>query len=357
MDEFKILTINPGSTSTKIGVFTNEEIIFEETLRHSNEELEQFDDIYSQLDFRKNIIESFLEKKNVDLNDFSAIVGRGGLVKPMTSGTYEIEAELINDLKNGVGGSHASNLGGVLANSIASEFGLKSFIVDPVVVDELDDVARITGIKDVFRQSKFHALNQKAVAKRYADECSKKYEELNLIVVHLGGGISVGAHRCGRVVDVTNAIGGEGPFTPERCGFVPAADIIEMCFSGKYEKSDMKKFIAGNGGLTSLVETNDVREILAKLDSGNPEIDLVYDAFIYNVAKEVGSMATVLDGRVDRIILTGGIAYSDRVTADIVKKIGFISDVTVYPGEDELLALCQGALRVLRKKEEVKVYC
>jgi len=354
MENYKILTINPGSTSTKIGIFENENLLLEQTLRHSTEELEIFENIYSQLQFREQLIENFLKNENIDLSEFSAIVGRGGLVKPMISGTYEINEELIQDLKNAIGGSHASNLGGILAKEIAKKHNLKSFIVDPVVVDEMDEVARITGIKNVFRKSKFHALNQKAVAKRFAKEINRNYEELNLIVVHLGGGISVGAHRKGRVIDVTNAIGGEGPFTPERCGQIPADEIIEMCYSGNYQKSDMKKLISGTGGITSLLGTNDVREILKNLE--NPETKLIYDAFIYQIAKEIGAMATTLNGDIDQIILTGGIAYSEVVTGDIIEKIKFISEITIYPGEDELLALCQGALRILNNYEKVKIY-
>ncbi|MBO4591931.1 MAG: butyrate kinase [Eubacterium sp.] len=351
----KSLIINPGSTSTKLGIFEDETLVSEETLRHSTEEISQFEKIVDQMDFRKNLILNFLKESGQDIKSFNVIVGRGGLLKPIPSGTYAVTDALVEDLKNAVGGEHASNLGGILAKSIADEIGVPSYIVDPVVVDELDDVARISGVPELPRVSIFHALNQKAVAKRYAKETGKKYEDLNLIVVHMGGGVSVGAHRDGKVVDVFNALSGDGAFSPERAGAVPPGALVEMCFSGKYTQAEIKKKLIGNGGFNAYLGTNDARDVL-KMKADDSKAELVYDAFIYQVCKDIGAQATVLKGKVDQIIITGGISYSDVVTNDIKDRVGFIAPITIYPGEDELLALVQGALRVMNKEEEAMVY-
>lgn len=351
----KSLIINPGSTSTKLGVFEDEKLIFEETLRHTTEEIAQFEKIVDQVQFRKDLILDFLNKKDVDIKSFDVIVGRGGLLKPIPSGTYTVTEALVKDLENAVGGEHASNLGGILAKGIADEIGVPSYIVDPVVVDELDDVARISGVPELPRVSVFHALNQKAVAKRYAKEVGKNYEDLNLIVVHMGGGVSVGAHTGGRVVDVFNALSGEGAFSPERAGGVPPAALVDMCFSGKYTQAEMKKKLIGNGGYNALLGTNDAREVYAR-SLEDPEAKLVFDAFTYQVSKDIGAQAAVLKGKVDQIILTGGIAYGEQVTSDIRDRVSFIAPVTVYPGEDELLALAEGALRVMNNEEAAKEY-
>ncbi|MCR5543632.1 MAG: butyrate kinase [Eubacterium sp.] len=351
----KSLIINPGSTSTKLGVFEDENLIFEETLRHTTEEISRFEKIVDQVDFRKEMILNFLKDKDVDINSFDVIVGRGGLLKPIPSGTYSVTDNLIRDLRNAVGGEHASNLGGILAKGIADEIGVPSYIVDPVVVDELDDVARVSGVPELPRTSVFHALNQKAVAKRYAKEAGKKYEDLNLIVVHMGGGVSVGAHTGGRIVDVFNALSGEGAFSPERAGGVPPAALVEMCFSGKYTKDEVKKKLIGNGGFNALLGTNNAQEVY-KRSLTEEKAKLVFDAFVYQVSKDIGAQAAVLKGKVDQIILTGGIAHGGQVTNDIKERVSFIAPVTVYPGEDELLALAQGALRVMNGEEEAKQY-
>ncbi len=351
----KSLIINPGSTSTKLGVFEDENLIFEETLRHTTEEISRFEKIVDQVDFRKEMILNFLKDKDVDINSFDVIVGRGGLLKPIPSGTYSVTDNLIRDLRNAVGGEHASNLGGILAKGIADEIGVPSYIVDPVVVDELDDVARVSGVPELPRTSVFHALNQKAVAKRYAKEAGKKYEDLNLIVVHMGGGVSVGAHTGGRIVDVFNALSGEGAFSPERAGGVPPAALVEMCFSGKYTKDEVKKKLIGNGGFNALLGTNNAQEVY-KRSLTEEKAKLVFDAFVYQVSKDIGAQAAVLKGKVDQIILTGGIAHGEQVTNDIKERVSFIAPVTVYPGEDELLALAQGALRVMNGEEEAKQY-
>ena len=353
---YKLLIINPGSTSTKIGVYENEKEIFVETLRHSSDEIAKYDSIFEQKEFRKSVIMSVLKENNFDVNTLDAVVGRGGMLKPIPGGTYEVNEALLNDLKVGVQGEHASNLGGILANEIAKEVGGRAFIVDPVVVDELEPVARISGVPELPRKSKFHALNQKAVAKRFGKESKIGYENLNLIVVHMGGGVSVGAHKNSKVIDVNNALDGDGPFSPERSGAVPVGDLIKMCFSGEYTQEEVYKKIVGKGGYVAYLNTNDARDVLREKAEGNKFAELIYNAFIYQVAKSIGEMATVLKGKVDSIILTGGIAYSPIVVSDIKERVEWISNVAVYPGEDELLALAQGAIRVLNEEEEVKVY-
>ena len=328
---YKLLIINPGSTSTKIGVYEDEKEILEETLRHSAEEIGKYATIFDQLSFRKDVILNVLKEKNFDIKELSAVVGRGGMLKPIPGGTYEVNDALIADLKEGVQGQHASNLGGILANEIAKEVGVRAFIVDPVVVDELDEGARLSGIPELPRKSKFHPLNQKAVARRFGKEIGKGYENLNLIVAHMGGGVSVGAHKLGKVVDVNNAFDGDGPFSPERAGGVPAGDLIKMCFSGKYTEKEVFSKLVGKGGMVAYLNTNDARDVINAASEGNKEAKLVYDAFIYQVAKSIGEMATVLEGNVDKIILTGGIAYSEKVVNDITKKVSFISEVKAYP--------------------------
>lgn len=353
---YKLLIINPGSTSTKIGVYEGEKEVLEETLRHSAEEILKYDTIFDQLDFRKEVILKVLKEKGIDINELDAVVGRGGMLKPIEGGTYEVNEAMVEDLKIGVQGPHASNLGGILSNEIAKEIGKRAFIVDPVVVDEMEDVARLSGVPELPRKSKFHALNQKAVAKRYAKEHNTSYEDVNLIVVHMGGGVSVGAHRKGRVIDVNNALDGDGPFSPERAGGVPSGELLEMCFSGKYSKEEVYKKLVGKGGFVAYANTNDARDLIKLSQEGDEKGSLIFNAFIYQIAKEIGSMAVVLDGEVNAIVLTGGIAYSDYVTNAINKKVKWIAPMVVYGGEDELLALAQGAIRVLDGVEEAKIY-
>jgi len=352
----KSLIINPGSTSTKIGVFEDETLLFEETLRHSTEEIAKYATIFDQKDFRKDIIVDLLKEKDFDINSLDMVVGRGGMLKPIPGGTYEVTDAVVEDLKVGVSGQHASNLGGILAKEIGDQIGKPSYIVDPVVVDELCDVARVSGVPELPRTSIFHALNQKAVAKRYAKEVGKPYESLRLIVVHMGGGVSVGAHENGNVIDVFNALDGDGAFSPERAGAVPAGALIKMCFSGKYSQAEVYKKIVGNGGFNALLGTNDVREVNKMVDEGNKDAKLYRDAFVFQVAKDIGSMGAVLKGKVDQIILTGGIAYNKVVTDELEERCGFIAPVTVYPGEDELLALVQGGMRVLKGEEKAQQY-
>ena len=353
---YKLLIINPGSTSTKIGVYSDEKEVLVETLRHTSDEIAKYDSIFEQKGFRKEVIMNVLKENNIDLNSLDAIVGRGGMLRPIPGGTYEVTDKLLEDLKVGVSGQHASNLGGILASEIANEVGIRSFIVDPVVVDELQDVARISGIPELPRRSIFHALNQKAVAKRYAKENGSKYDDLNLVVVHMGGGVSVAAHRGGLVVDVNNTLDGDGPFSPERSGSVPVGDLVKLCFSGKYTQSEIYSKIVGKGGYVAYLNTNDARDVLKAREEGNEYASLIFDAFIYQICKAIGEMSTVLNGKVNQIILTGGIAYSPIVVNAIKEKVQWISDLTIYPGEDELLALAQGAIRVLNGEEEAREY-
>ena len=352
----KTLVINPGSTSTKVGVFEDETLLFEETLRHPTEEIAKYASVIDQKDFRKEIILDFLKEKDCDPKSLDVIVGRGGLLKPIPGGTYTVSDALLADLVKGVQGQHASNLGGILAREIGDKLGVPSYIVDPVVVDELTDKARLSGMPELPRRSIFHALNQKAVARRYAKEHGTRYEDLNLIVIHMGGGVSVGAHDHGKVVDVNNILDGEGCFSPERSGTVPVGDLVKMCFSGKYTQQEIYKKICGNGGFNAYLHTNDARVVEKMVKEGDEYAKLVEDAFYYQIAKDAGAMAAVLEGKVDAIILTGGIAYNPYTREILEKKIGFIAPITVYPGEDELLALAQGALRVMHGEEQPQEY-
>ncbi|MGL5055067.1 MAG: butyrate kinase [Fusobacteriaceae bacterium] len=352
----KILSINPGSTSTKISVFEDEKQIMEKVLRHSNAELEKYEDIYSQKSFRKEVILEALKEADITVESLEIVVGRGGLLKPIEGGTYLVTDNMLKDLKKGVLGEHASNLGGAIAKEIADTIGKKAYIVDPVVVDELEEIARVSGFAEIERISIFHALNQKAVARRYCKENSVKYEEKNIVVAHLGGGISVGIHKEGRVIDVNNALDGDGPFSPERSGGVPVGQLVKMCFSGEYTADFIKKRIKGNGGIVGYLNTNDVRDVVKMIEEGNEKAKLILDAMCYQVAKEIGAVSTVVAGKVDAIILTGGISYSKLVVDKISDSVRFIAPVIVYPGEDEMSALAFGGLRVARGEEVAKIY-
>ena len=297
-----------------------------------------------------------LNSQGINLTKLSAVVGRGGLLKPIEGGTYEVTDNMIKDLKVGVLGEHASNLGGILAYEIASKLNIPSYIVDPVVVDEMHEIARISGMPKLKRISIFHALNQKAVARRAAEEMGKPYEDLNFIIAHIGGGVSVGAHKKGKVVDVNNALDGDGPFSPERSGGVPIGDLVKLCYSGEYTHADIKKMIKGKGGLVAYLGTNDGRIVEERIEQGDKEAELVYEAMAYQISKEIGSYATVLKGDVDAIILTGGIAYDKKFIQWIKESVEFLSKVIVYPGEDEMSALAEGGMRVLKGEEVAKIY-
>ncbi|GEN84238.1 putative butyrate kinase [Sporosarcina luteola] len=353
---FRILVINPGSTSTKIGVYDNDQLILEDTLRHTAEDLAQYPSVIDQYVFRKDAILSSMNRGGVDLDSIHAVCGRGGLLRPIAGGTYDVNEPMIEDLKKGFSGQHASNLGGIIADEIAKAAGIPAYIVDPVVVDEMQPIARISGFSLVSRKSIFHALNQKAVARRYAKQVGKNYDELRLIVTHMGGGITVGAHHLGKVIDVNNGLHGDGPFSPERAGTVPTGELVDLCYSGTYFRTEIMARLVGKGGLVGYLGTNDAVTVEKRIEGGDQEAALVYEAMAYQVAKEIGSAAAVLEGKVDAIILTGGLAYGKQYVEMIKSRIQWIADVVVYPGEDELQALAEGALRVLNGEEQAKTY-
>ncbi|MDQ1297125.1 MAG: butyrate kinase, partial [Bacteroidota bacterium] len=340
-----ILVINPGSTSTKFSLFEEDTSLFELTLTHTVEELAGFEKITDQFHFRRDLIVWELAYRKTDLKRIAAVIGRGGLVKPIESGIYEVNDRMIEDLRAGLMGQHASNLGGLIAHDIASSLpNAKAYIVDPVVVDELQPVARISGHPEIERISIFHALNHKAVARMYANSINKKYEDLNLIVVHLGGGISVGAHKRGKVIDVNNALYGDGPFSPERSGGLPSGQLADLCFSGKYTHAEIKAMITGKGGMVAYLGTNSFREVSKMVENGDRKAALIMDAASYQVGKEIGAMATVLEGKIDAIIITGGMAFQEKFINGIKTMVRFLAQVVVYPGEDEIKSLAFNGL-------------
>jgi len=352
----RILAINPGSTSTKIALFHNEKEIFQETIRHSPAELKPYPKIIDQYIFRKEAILKILDNKEINIRKLNAVVGRGGLLKPISGGTYIVNEKMVNDLKQGLYGEHASNLGGLLAFEISRNLDIPAFIVDPVVVDEMEPIAKISGTPEIERKSIFHALNQKAMARRAAGDLGKKYEEINVVVVHLGGGISVGAHKKGKVIDVNNALDGDGPFSPERSGGLPFGALMKMCYNGKYSYDELRRKLIGRGGLVAYLGTNDGREVKKRIDAGDEQAELIYKAMAYQVGKEIGSQCAVLKGDIDAIVLTGGLAYDNMFIDWIKEMVSFMAPVMVYPGEDELLALAHGALRVIIGGEKAKTY-
>ncbi len=354
--EYRILVINPGSTSTKIGVYDNELSVFEKTIRHDVSELDAYENIIDQYEFRKTTILETLDNEGINISKLNAVCGRGGLLKPIQGGTYKVNDEMLHDLRIGYAGQHASNLGGILAYEIASGLNIPPYIVDPVVVDELEPIARISGFDLIERRSIFHALNQKAVARRIAKDLGKKYEDLNLIVTHMGGGITVGVHKQGKVVDVNNGLHGDGPFSPERAGTVPAGDLIDLCFSGQYFREEIMKKLVGHGGLVGYLGTNNAIEVEKMIKHGDEKAKLVYQAMAYQISKEIGAASAALSGRVDAIILTGGLAYGNEFISEISNRVNWIADVIVQPGENELRALAEGALRVLQGEEKEKEY-
>lgn len=353
----RILAINPGSTSTKFAVYFDTECVFNKTIRHSFDDLFHYENITDQFDFRKGLIIEALVEEGIEVDSIKFIIGRGGLTYPVESGIYRINNTMLKHVREGVMGQHASNLGPLLADYIALQIpDAQAFIADPVVTDELEDIARVSGHTGFERRSIFHALNQKATARIHAKKVGKKYDELNLIVAHLGGGISVGAHKNGRVIDVNNALNGEGPFSPERSGTLPAGQLIEICFSGKYSKSEIDRMVVGEGGFVSFLGTNNAGKVEEMADAGDESAKFYQEALFYQVAKSIGEMAVVLEGKVDAILLTGGLAYNKSIEGYIKRKSGFIAPVFSYPGEDELEALAMNALRVARGEVEPKVY-
>ena len=352
-----ILAINPGSTSTKIAVYTNTKVIFLKSIHHTPEELGKFKKIGDQYEYRKDLILKELKNAKIEMDLIEAIVGRGGLLRPIKSGIYTINEKMKKDLQKGILGQHASNLGGLIADDIAKSLpNANAYIADPVVVDEMNRVAKITGHPDFKRISIFHALNQKATARSYARLLNKKYEELNLILAHMGGGISVGAHQKGRVIDVNNGLDGDGPFSPERSGTLPTGQLVDKCFEEGTTKEYMKEVLTGKGGLMAYFGTNSAYQIELQALEGDENARLIQDAMSYQVAKEIGAMATVLRGEVDGIILTGGIANNPMVVEFIKKMVTFIAPVIIYPGEDEMHALAMNGMLVLRGEVNPKVY-
>lgn len=355
MDRQFILVINPGSTSTKVALYADEKSIVVTNLMHSAEELEGFEKITDQYDYRKDMILAWMKEAGYAPAQLKAVVGRGGLLRPMPSGAYAVTDFMIEDLKVGIQGEHASNLGGLIARSIADTEGVPSFIVDPVAVDEFEPVARVSGMPEIKRKSLLHALNIKAIAHSVAQDMGKTVEDLNLVVAHLGGGISVVPLLKGKMIDANNA-NEMGPFSPERSGGLPVGDVAKLCYSGKYSFNELKTKMRGKGGLVAYLGTNDGREVFKRIEAGDEKAKLVFDAMGYQIAKEIGAMATVLKGEMDAIVLTGGVAYSKYLTDYIIDHVGFMAPVIIKAGEDEMKALNEGVLRVLNGEEAAKVY-
>lgn len=353
---YRILAINPGSTSTKVGLFLDDQAQHTASVNHTPEELARYGGVMEQLPLRLAKVQEFLAAQQMAVSDLDAVVGRGGMLRPVASGTYLVDEYMLADVRSGRYGRHPANLGAVIAARLAEQAGIPAYVVDPPVVDEMEEVCRLTGLPFIRRRTSFHALNQKAVAKRFARDCGRDYRDLRLIVVHLGGGISVGCHVGGRVIEVNNAVRGEGPFTPERAGALPAEDVVELCFSGRYDKEEILRLLVGQGGLVAHLGTNDAREVERRIAQGDKQAQLVYDAMILQVARAVGAAAATLRGQVDRIIITGGIAHSRYVVEHLQDYIAFIGPITVMPGEDELQALAEGAWRVLSGQEQARVY-
>ena len=351
----KILVINPGGTSTKIAVFEDEKELFKENITHTGEELKVYPHVFDQFAFRKELILKAVEKAGFDISTFSAVAGRGGLMNPIPGGTYTVNDRMVDDLRNAVHGEHPSNLGAVLAREIGETIGAPSFVVDPVSVDELMPKARVSGISDLERPSWFHALNHKAVARWAAERVGKKYEDCNLIIAHLGSGNSVVAHKKGQMVDGS---GGRtnGPFSPERSGGLPTYPLVQLCYSGKYTHEEMVAKLSSVGGMYDYLGTKDAQEVERRMAEGDEKAKLVYEAFVYSVAKEICSYAPVFDGQVDRVVLTGGIAHSKYVAEQVGRMTGFLAPLEVVAGEFEMEALALGALRVLKGEEEPKTY-
>lgn len=351
----RVLAINPGSTSTKVAVYEENNCIFSISLSHTAEELEKFPSVLDQFEWRKDMVLKALEEGGIALGSLSAVIGRGGIIDPVESGVYKVNADLIHALVHAKM-QHASNLGGLIAAKIASSVGVDAFIADPVVVDEMMPYARISGCPELPRESIFHALNQKAVARLYARECDTTYESLNLIVCHMGGGITISAHRKGKVIDTTNALDGCGPFSPERSGSLPPGPLVKLCFSGKYTEDELLKIVHGKGGLMAHLGTTSVPEILDRIDRHDLHAMLVLRAMCYTVAKEIGAMAVAMRGDVDAILLTGGMAHSKRITDFVADHVSFIAPIFVYPGENELKTLAENALAAIKGEREIKIY-
>jgi len=352
----KTLVINPGSTSTKVALFEDLILLIKETIRHDSNKLQKYEDLVDQVPFRKKVITNFLVENNIDLKDIDNFIGRGGLMKPLKSGIYLVNEKMLEDFASCKYGVHASNLGAALAKELSNKYNKKAYVADPVVVDEMSSVAKISGLNGIARRPLWHALNQKAVAKKYADSVGRKYENMTLIVAHLGGGISVGLHKRGRVTDVNNALDGDGPFSPERTGGLPVAGVYELAFSGQYSLDQIRKLNHGFGGLVSYLNTNDAEKVSGMISEGHVLAKRVMKAMVYQIAKEVGSLYAVTRGRLDAIIITGGLAYNKDVVQPLTEYLNHLGEIIVYPGEDELEALNFNVYNLIMGKQELKLY-
>lgn len=355
MEEPLILVVNPGSTSTKLAIFRGERREFEKTLLHNTDELKKFKSVSDQLNFRQEAVLGFLAEIGLKPQDFSCVMGRGGLLKPIEGGTYLVDDTMCRELLT-PRKEHASNLGALIAKEIAAAAGIKAFIADPVVVDEMEPLARISGLEGAERISIFHALNQKACARKVAEHLGRNYEECALIIAHLGGGISVAAHKQGKVIDVNNTLDGDGPFSPERAGSIPMCSLLDICFRNGADKKEIQRRLVGEGGLVSYLNTNDAREVEKRISAGDGKAKLIYEALAYQVAKEIGGCAAVLKGNAEAIVLTGGLAYSKMLTEWIRERVEFLAPVLIHPGEGEMEALALAGIRVLSGSEAYKIY-
>ncbi|GAA0602844.1 butyrate kinase [Virgibacillus siamensis] len=351
LQHFRILVVNPGPDRTKIGVFDDSVCILEESIRHDRSELNSFRRIADQAEFRKSNILEQLDKDGMNISRFDAVCGRGGLLRPIKGGTYRVNEPMLRDLQNSFYGEHVSNLGGIIAYKIAHGLNIPSFIVDPVVVDELDEIAKISGIPELSRKSIFHALNHKAVARKATHDMGKSYADSSLIVAHMSGGITIGAHCYGRVIDVNNGLHGEGPFSTERAGTVPAGSLASLCFSGQYDLDEIMQKLVDKSGLNAYLRTSDLTEIETRITDGDQYAKRIYEAMAYQIAKEIGAMSTVLKGEIDAVILTGALAHGKLLVEMTSNRVNWIADVMTYPGEDDLQALNSGTLRVLMGEE------
>lgn len=355
-EEVKILVLNLGSTSTKLAVYIDEEKDFNVSINHTREDLKGYNNVWEQYNYRNEVILDTLIKNGYEIKDFKVIVTRGGTVKPIQGGIYAINESMIKDMQSGIYGDHPTNVGSKVAYDIGHKYNIPVITLDPPVTDEMWTWSRYSGMPEIERQSSFHALNQKATARKLASDLNKKYEDLNLIIVHLGGGISVGAHKNGKVVDVNNALNGDGPFAPERSGGVPVGELIKLCYSNKYTESEVLKLATGGGGLVAYLGTADALEIEDLIKKGDKLAKEVYESMAYQVVKEIGAMAAALSGQVDAIGFTGSIAKSDKITSFIKERVSFIAPVYLYPGENEMESLAMGALRYIYGEEKVQKY-
>jgi butyrate kinase len=353
---YKILVINPGSTSTKISVFEDDREVIRTNITHPTDEIKSFHEINDQFEYRKEAILKVLSEKNVELASLDAIVARGGNMKPVVGGTYMVNQPMLKDLRIGVMGQHPCNLGGGIAYDIARPLGINAYVVDPVIVDEFEPISRISGIPEIVRKSKDHPLNQKAVGRAAAKKLGGRYEDFNFIIAHLGGGISIGIHKKGKLVDVNNSLDGDGPMSPDRCGGIPFGSLIDLCFSGEYTREQLRKKLIGRGGLMGYLGTNDAREVVKRIQEGDKNAHLVYEAMAYQISKEIAGGTAVLKGQVDAILLTGGLAHDSLLVNWIKERVSSIAKVMVFPGEHEMEALVLGVLRVLKNEEKLQTY-